>query len=83
LHAFIGTTGQARIEGTGYDLEKVKNMLINWMRARRDWVEFKTPLEMGRPLNADLSTHIFLFKLVAIYMGFQAEWKMTKDLFVG
>ena len=61
----------------------MKNMLINCMRARRDWVEFKAPLEMGRPLSADLSTHIFLFKLVAMYMGCQAEWKMTKDLFVG
>ena len=34
-HAFIGTTGQAWCEGTGYDLQKLKNMLINWMRARR------------------------------------------------
>ena len=57
-------------------------MLINWMRSRRDRLDFKAPLELGQPLSQDLNTHIHLFKQVAMYMGLKAENADTKELFI-
>ena len=80
--AFQGTTGKSWCSSTQYDLTKTTNLLTNWMWKRQDWIDTKGKLELGKPLSDNLVTHIHYFRLIAMYMGLEAESEETKQLFI-
>ena len=80
--AFQGATGTSWCCATQFNLQKTVNMLLNWMMRRTEWIQLKGTLELGKPLSEDLTTHIFFFKRIAMYMGLQAESDETKQLFI-
>jgi len=62
-------------------MEKILDLLIDWMVHHPDWIKLKGTVEQGKPISQNLDKHVLYFKLVAMYMGLQAESQQTKQLF--
>ena len=65
-----------------YHSEMVMNKVLNRIMQTKEWINLKGNLEMGEKFGEDVETHIHYFKLIAKYMGLNAESNRTKSLFV-
>lgn len=80
--AFQGTVAKEWCQSTLFNYEKLLNKLINWMKRQPDWIQTQVNLQQGRLLNKDITVHIQLFRLVAMYSGLRADSIQTKMLFM-
>ena len=80
--AFQGPTGKAWCMEARYDFFRVINRLAEWLQQQDDWHQLRAKLEKGQALSDDMSTHINLFRPVAMFMGLKADSDQTKLLFI-
>jgi len=78
---FAGPTASAWCPDNHYKIMDIMSELAEWLWSRDDWHQLTTKVAKGEPLSDNLNTHIQLFKVVAMFMGMDAESDRTKQLF--